>query len=562
MDYIVAKPYGVEEKASIRDHDEIRNIYLKLISDTSCVLNSFHKTTYSDRYWEIVLGHWLMEYITVVFNRYKAIVNVLENYNIEGVSLLNFENNKVSFSDGLDFKHNVSGDSLNDFLYSKILDGLNVGQINFELFNNTSKSLEVNSNKAAVGVYANLREFFFTRIAPRFVKENDALIIKSYLPFKDEFILQIYLGQFPQDWSSYQKRYKFEANLCSRSELSVNLNDCMGVEFYIRKLLFDVIPTCHIEGYNNLVNITKQLRWPINPKFVFTSNSFQFDDIFKVWTASKVENGCPYYVGQHGSDYGARRTFENYVEFNTCDRFIAWGEWAKEYNFNNCSKKVVPGFNFKIATGFRSYIENKTTKINNKGGLLLIQRGPGYRLGPQDNYFEHKIYQKEMFELVRQLPLSIKERVTVRLHKGSKIHNTSDEYLWMKQKSIASVDMYQDSIFSKIKNSRISIFSYDSTGVLEMLLLNVPIICFWHIGPYDDDMLLPYAKPYYNLLKEAEILAETPKEASEYISKHWDNVDAWWQSNKVQSARKIFCNQFSKGEKKPMKALKRILSIV
>jgi len=546
MDYIVADPYGSEKGVLERDHNEIKKIYLKLILEVSSILNSLHETEYGTRYWEIIIGHWMMEYITVVFNRYKTITNTLKNYNISGYSLLNFENNKFSFQDGLDFKNNLSNNNLNDFLYSKILSGVSSEENTFDFFNITTNSSSFNKEKTSI--YGNLRLFFFTYISPRFVKKNDAFIIKSYLPFKSEFTLQMALGQFPQDWGCLQENHYSEIDWSCRRNLRLNLNNSTGFEFYIRKLFFDIVPTCYIEGYDGLVGKIKRLKWPSNPKFIFTSNSFQFDELFKIWVASKTEKGYQYYVGQHGSDYGTRKPFKNYVEFNTCDKFIAWGEWAKDYSYN---KKTVVGFNFTVV--------NKVVETSKNGGLLLVQRGPGHRMGPEDNFFNHTIYQKEMFRLIKILPLKISKSVTVRLHKGSKIQNTADEYLWNKQMHISSVDMYKGSIFSKIKENRLTVFSYDSTGFLEALALNIPVIGFWHIGQYNNDMLLSYAKPFYDLLKEAEILAETPEDASKYISKHWDNVDKWWQSNKVQNARKVFCDQFSRVERKPISALKNIL---
>jgi hypothetical protein len=46
------------------------------------------------------------------------------------------------------------------------------------------------------------------------------------------------------------------------------------------------------------------MKWPEKPKFIFTSNCFDGDEVFKVWTALKVEQGISYFVGQHGNNFG------------------------------------------------------------------------------------------------------------------------------------------------------------------------------------------------------------------------------------------------------------------
>ena len=64
-----------------------------------------------------------------------------------------------------------------------------------------------------------------------------------------------------------------------------------------------------------------------NPKFIFTSNSFDTDEIFKQWVARNVEKSVPYFVGQHGNNYG-QNIFEGrsiWPERSTCDSFITWG---------------------------------------------------------------------------------------------------------------------------------------------------------------------------------------------------------------------------------------------
>ena len=59
---------------------------------------------------------------------------------------------------------------------------------------------------------------------------------------------------------------------------------------------------------------------------IFTSNSFDTSEVFKLWTAEKVETGCPYIIGQHGNNYGAARYCPSETEcVETADAFLTWG---------------------------------------------------------------------------------------------------------------------------------------------------------------------------------------------------------------------------------------------
>ena len=104
----------------------------------------------------------------------------------------------------------------------------------------------------------------------------------------------------------------------------------------------------------------------------------------------------------------------------------------------------------------------------------------------------------------------------------------------------------------------LTIYSYDSTGILESLALNIPIMCFWHKGMDD---FLPSAKPYYKLLRNAGILHDSPEQAAAMVTRHCRNVGEWWESPKVQTAREQFCAQYARIEKKPVRTLKHLLTL-
>ena len=104
--------------------------------------------------------------------------------------------------------------------------------------------------------------------------------------------------------------------------------------------------------------------------------------------------------------------------------------------------------------------------------------------------------------------------------------------------------------------SRLVVHSYDSTGILETLASNTPTLCFWDGGL---DHLLPRDKPYYELLRGAGILADSPEQAALFVTQYWDDIDGWWKSEQVQSARREFCEQYARNEKNPVRTMKRLL---
>ena len=114
------------------------------------------------------------------------------------------------------------------------------------------------------------------------------------------------------------------------------------------------------------------------------------------------------------------------------------------------------------------------------------------------------------------------------------------------------VDSGQQNIRNLIKKSRLFISTYNATTYLESMAWNVPTIIFWDENCWE---LKEEAKPYFELLKSVGIFHNSPESAAKHMTNIWDNVDDWWLSDSVQSARVTFCNQFSKIPKDPLKEL-------
>jgi putative transferase (TIGR04331 family) len=554
MDYVVANPFGVKKGDYKSLLCETNAIYDNFLPELSNMLNKIHAVNYSKRYWEIIIGHWLKAYISIMLNRYKSLLKAIGENEIDGVYLTPTSDYGLVTEDYSDF-HVKSDDSRwNSALYTKILDEIEVGFKNNIVefldtdFFSTKEDKDFRKPKIK-SMKDHFIKFFFSRITPFFSKKDDAFIVNSYIVPKFDFLLQVSLWQIPQLWNFHEKSVRFDGvNQNIRKHFQFDLKEKKGLDFIIRKLLKFFIPFVYVEGYKKINIKADSLKWPKNPKFIFTSNSFLHDEVFKFWTAKKVHDGVPYYVGQHGSDYGTRIDSLDYVEFKTCDKFLSWG-W--KFYKNESKVKIKPMFNFKVV--------EKKINYDISGGLLIIQRSRGSRYTPQDNYYEHILYQRKLFKLVRGLLNNIKSKVVVRLHKRVKSLGSDDAELWSNFLGKSSVDVQKESLTNLISKSRLSLFTYDSTGVLELLNLNVPIIGYWDSGHYSEDNLISSAKPYYDNLKKANILFYDVDEAIDFINKNWSSIDEWWHSEGVQNARKIFLDQYSANTQTPVKLLRSAL---
>ena len=547
MDAIVDAPYGLESAQKLRDIKYVQALKNQILTELTDTLNNFHQTRHTDRYWNIVLGHWLERYVAVTFNRYFTLERALNKNEVDGTTVFDSNNYSLAKADSRSFFSACNDDIWNNVLYSNILKFLGYTNVDMDCEslqgisgftkNMTPETTEKPSIKAFFGYVAK-------NVLPRFSSKHDAFIINSYLPKKIEIGLHISLGQCPQMWRSPQLRTVLPSQE-HRKRFCMDTVNYGGFERFVRLQLLKVIPTCYLEGYNSLVRQVESLPWPHKPRFIFTSNNFDMDEIFKAWVGWKVEKGYPYFIGQHGNNYGTHFYYanSNWPEHKTSDKFITWG-WTSDNSRNT------PAFLFKIA-GF------KHRHLDPNGGLLLIEYPPPYLITTWDCYFEYGIYQEEQFRFVDAISEEIQKRLTVRLHIQHKKQKWSDEQRWKDHYPNMYIENGSAKIHKLIAQSRLVVHSYDSTGFLETLALNIPTLCFWRGGL---EHLKKSAKPYYELLIKVGILADTPEQAGKFTTTHWDNLNEWWESNKVQDARKVFCKQYARAERNPVKTMKHLLT--
>tara|TARA_B100000029_G_C17497759_1_gene931568 strand:- start:194 stop:634 length:441 start_codon:yes stop_codon:yes gene_type:complete len=110
--------------------------------------------------------------------------------------------------------------------------------------------------------------------------------------------------------------------------------------------------------------------------------------------------------------------------------------------------------------------------------------------------------------------------------------------------------------FEDAKNKKIIVETFNSTGFIELLSMNTPVILLTSKLLFS---VKTEYKKYYNELIKNEIIWFDAKKAGEYIKKIYPKIDDWWFAKKRQKAIKIFCENMCRYEKNQMKNLPKIL---
>ena len=549
MDAIFAAPYGLGKEKKDADYHEAKILLEKLFPKLCEVLNLYHGENHDERFWRILLGHWLSRYVNVMLNRFNTLRQCLQTYNISGTTVYTDSNTALVTQNSHSAILAFNDDRWNNALIARFLNILEIDSFPIEQITGyPSKNIDIDKSAKVIKPKRNIIKYCRQRarvFLSYFSTDGDAFIINSYLPLKEEVKLQLLLGQCPQLWIS-QKNYEVvEPDHLLRESLASKMGRKSGniLEDALFALVFELIPICYLEGFSNLIKESQHLTWPKKPKFIFTSNNFDTDELFKIWTATKVKLGIKYFTGQHGNNYGTYRYMHPAIEEVTADKFITWG-WEDGLT------QHTPAFTLKT-------VGKKIQKYNAEGGLLLIELHSAQRLVNWDDTHEYNLYFEDQIEFVKNLDLIPKKELTIRLHSSSKKLKWCEESRWQEVDKSLKIDQGDIPIGKLISNSRIVVHSYDSTGFLETLSQNIPSLAFWQNGL---DHLRDNAVNYYQLLIDVGILHLTPISIAQKVNEVWDSVDDWWGQKELQDARSIFCEKYARQSARPLHELKEILT--
>jgi putative transferase (TIGR04331 family) len=549
MDSVVAKPYSLNQSKKDADFLEIRKLEKKLFPEFYKLLNKNFDTLHSERFWQIILGNWFRKALELILNRVNSLKECFDLYRISGTTVYKNRDYSLSTLDYASFENACEDSKWNNILNARIIALLGIFDIQTEYIENNdlykSTNLKLATPKKSI---LNIILISYIKIARKFLKIDDAFIINSYLPTKEEIKLEIALGQWPQLWRFYQNNLNLsditnKPDIHLREELKNKFMNKSDHQFenITRELLFDLLPIYYLEGFKKLKKFALQQPWPRKPKFIFTSNNYESDEIFKIWTASKVESGIKYFVGQHGNNFGTLKNFTPKIEEITADKFLTWG-------FKTL-KNHTPTFIFKT-------VGQKKKNYNTKGGLVLIEVHRPHRFYSWDVFSDYINYFEDQKEFVNILAKDPKKKLIIRLHQAYKIFKWDEKARWFDFDPSIKIDSGNTNIGKLISKSRLVVHSYDSTGLLETLFQNIPTLAFWQNG---FDHLENNAKPFYQKLVDAGIVHLSAKSVSDKVNDIWSDVDSWWSQNNVQEARKQFCECYAKESQNPIYELKKIL---
>ena len=519
-----------------------------LLRDLVIELNSIHKIDYSQRSWDIIIGKWLRDFILISYKNYFQIDYALKNYNINKIYSIDHKNYDLAADDTLSQVLSMWNSEWLFSLCSKLLDYLNykkeiVSNLPQKSFFILPKKKINNENIKNKGKKLFFKIFSLMRY---FVNTNNyAVINRTYLPFINEKMLELKFFQTPLMWPIIEVKYKDrDQNLRSNIKFSMK-NVIDPFENFLRINLPNLLPTFVLENFQNIKKISNGNLYPKKPKFIFTSVSHVYDEVFKVYAANQIKNKIPYFIGQHGNNLFSIILFNRLSELNYSDKLISWG--IKK------DPKVINGFNFKT-------INHRKRSFNKNGKLVMLL--DAFADAPFDLYRNDFDQQKEIetsIKIIQSLRPDIKKNTILRLTKRYFNEYFGKKYVDFYKNLGVTIEAGRKDVDELFSQSRLSLFGYDSTGILENYIYNIPTLFI--VSKNYLNCLTSEVERKYQILLDNNLMFADEKKLIEHINNHWSNITEWWMSEKNQKIINEFNKNFNvKADNHSLTKLKSLLS--
>lgn len=508
-------------------------IFNRILPELAKTLNNIHNINLSDRAWNIILGTWLMNYISIFYKIYSQMKYIKKNYDIKKIYSLDFKNFDFSVDDSLTFIMAGSKDNQWFFLLSAKLFSEFFKDVEFTYYSPSKKSLKkIDIDKINNNSFKSFNYFFkiLNYIIRKFSNYNNkSLITKTALPYLCEKKLQFKVDKFIIDWLDPNLKYGLK-NENLRSKISFGRNENFSeLENFLRINIKEFLPKFALENFKDIKKIAESELYPKSPKFIFTSISYAHDECFKIYTAFQSDKKVPYYVGQHGQNYFSKISHIYFQpELTYSDNFFTWG-------FSDTAK-LKKNFNFKVVG--RSY------KFKDDGNLVIFFPWVTRSFTTlHSNNIEIYDEIKKLSTVLKALNPEIRKNTIIRLNQSYYENFFGIRYFELFKDLGFKCDDGKKPVKDLIKGSKLSFYTYDSTGVLENLALNVPTI-FLNNKEYKEDLTINF-KRKYELLYENEIMFLNEKKLIEHINFNWEKIEKWWMKNERQSAISEFNKNFN-----------------
>ncbi len=507
------------------DYRRLDLLFEQTLAQLASVLNDIHGTRHSLRYWRIVVGSWLRYFIGVMYDRFRSLETALESGRVDCVPVVTCGRWQRVPRNIIDFLHETVTDDGNQHIFG-MLCALMAPQLVQAV---GEEDFARPHDKNRVREWCSLAAFTITRSLANLSRRRIVASL-AYCRMSEMMKLSLRLGQvLPFPLPRLQPR-AFAIDESLRSRLSF---DSPGDSFskVVVPMLKAFLPSAYLEGYAALSSLALRI-YPKSVRSIVDDNALHVNDTYKLWVASAVECGAKLAICQHGGFYGSGEWSDDEMhERSICDVFLNWG-WE-----DSVAAKPIPSVTLSRLLTRRKSADPSARRI--AWVANMFPRYAAYqRSMPASS--ETLDYIQDQIRFYRSLPRELASQLWLRPYQKDW------DWGFVARLSEVGFDEHnlcsrQMSLTAQLAESRIGIYTADTTVHLEMFVLNIPTLLYWDRRIW---RTRPEAAPYYEALRHAGILHDCPESAAVMLEKIYDDPWSWWSSDAVKRAVGRYLDRF------------------
>ena len=543
----------------IKHLENKENIYLYLLNLKERIifslidfLNDFHKIKKDYKYWNFIIGPWLLQLLHVTYDRWSVFSSHKELENQDLFTLIVDTPMENLIPDEMHLaKRFYYQDLWNHFLFGEIIKFKK--QIQFEKISSDDQinlnKIVKNGNKIKFSFKNKLIDlFFFVNNIFNSQDKINKLIFTTNFHYKFQLKTFLKLKIFPIFLKSPPSYGENQINYGIRKKV-INFDANSNYENFLEKNICKFMPKSLIENYNEILKVNLKFYKNFKTRNFFISQLETIDQI-KFYIAESQNSKRIIY--QHGGNYGLSKFhFREQIEIEASDYYLTFG-WGKAQamEYLNLEDKN------KIINFYPIHLLNELNPSPKKDFLyLVLDEFPNYFYEYHPNYDAHsyKLYFKNIINFIKNLDLDNRKKLIIRLY-PQKFNPDIPKILKNCFPEI-KIDYANSDFISQVSKAKLCIIANNSTTFLQTLRLNIPTIIFW-----DDKIVRLRSTPSKNFenLKKCGIFYNNPLDAAIFCNKN-KKVYKWWSSSQNKKIVDDFVNEFaSKDETK----INKLISII
>jgi len=537
------EPYHWDDRNKLYDDfHRLTEIYESALVSVAARLNELHKVNHSVRFWRILVGPWLHYFCEILFDRWSMLHQALTTGEFLPVRVIRRSPCELVANDFNEFLKLVESDEWNEHIFTQVLVEIGYPIHEIDSTSITAKTDGKRMKQNPRGFRRRIRGGLglLASSISKYMGANDRYFLLSTCFSKvDEAIAYLYLSQLPRFWRS-KALPRFEHSTKARDVKLAITKQCVHEELLVfhqivQSLTMKNLPLAYLEGFSELMQIVDSVGWPRKPYSIYTSNAYSYDDLFKAWSACRVEQGSRLIIGQHGGGYGSTKfQSDEDHQIAIADTFLSWG-WDDPQR-----DKIKP---FGIQTN--CHPTHRHIKSKQNGDVLIAGLSlPRYSFRMFSSPIgagQYIRYIDDLISILENLPAEIRKKCILRFNLPNNYDQQEESRITSRITDVNIENMHEP-LFSRITRSRICISTYNSTVLLQTLGADFPTIAYWNPSQSE---LRESVKSLYADLEQVRILHTSPESAATHLAEIWENIDEWWYDSNTISSRRIFCESLA-----------------